>query len=77
MVVPDLNFTPPEAANEEPEEEGNNGGQNAGVQSQRNWLADAQRYVAYMSLETLHKSIGGRFKGSDKKEVAAIFGAHV
>ncbi|XP_044984839.1 uncharacterized protein LOC123452271 isoform X2 [Hordeum vulgare subsp. vulgare] len=77
MVVLDLNFTPPEEANEEPEEQGNNAGQNAGVQSQRNWLTDAQRYAAYMSLETLHKSRGGRFKRSDKKEVVALFGAHV
>ena len=31
MVVPDLNFTPPEEGNEEPEEEGNNAGQNSGI----------------------------------------------
>ena len=30
-----------------------------------------------MSLETLHKSRGGKFKRTDKKDVAAIFGAHV
>jgi hypothetical protein len=37
------------------------------------WLKDEERYAVYMSLETLHKSRGGKFKRNDKKDVAAIF----
>jgi hypothetical protein len=41
------------------------------------WLTDEQRYAAYMSLQTLFMSRGEKFKRNDKKDAAALFGAHI